>query len=138
MIKEQYISYETAKLLKEKGFDWKCIGYYVNDEPNDVKYSFLGETNTTWERRCYSAPTQQMAMRWLREVYKLVICAEIGNENFKGNTDYSNPDRWYWFFDITNEKGVVIDTESGYILNEFDSYEDAVEAAIKYCLTNLI
>ena len=73
MIQEAYVSFEIAKHLKEKGFDWECIGYYVDDEPNDVKYSLLGETNSTWESRCCSAPTLQMAMKWLREVYKLHI-----------------------------------------------------------------
>ena len=77
-------------------------------------------------------------MKWLREVHKLVICAEIGNENYTGNTDYSNPDIWYWFFDITNERGVVIDTESDFVLNEYTTYEEACEAGIKYCLENLI
>ena len=27
-MKEAYVSYETAKLLKEKGFDWPTIEYY--------------------------------------------------------------------------------------------------------------
>ena len=137
-IAEDYVSFEIAKLLREKGFDWECISYYFNEEPDDVQYSFCGETNSIWESRCCSAPTLQMAMKWLREVHKLVICAEIGNENFKGNTDYSNPDIWHWFFDITNEKGVVIDTESDFVLNEYTTYEEACEAGIKYCLENLI
>ena len=72
-ISEDYISFEIAKLLKEKGFDWECISYYVDDEPEDVKYSFCGKTNSIWESRCCSAPTLQMAMKWLREEYNIYI-----------------------------------------------------------------
>lgn len=63
MTTEDYVSFETAILLKEKGFDWGCIGYYVDDEPNDVKYSFLGEANSAWEERCCSAPSLAIAMK---------------------------------------------------------------------------
>ena len=136
MIQEAYVSFETAKLLKEKGFDEVGIGFYTPEK--ELHQTLLGESNSIWKDASISAPTQQMAMRWLREVHNLVICAELANENNKGNTDYTNPDRWYWFFDLTNEKGVVIEPESDYILNEFDSYEDAVEAAIQYCLTKLL
>ena len=136
-IEEDYVSFETAKLLKEKGFDIG-VRYYYQKIDDDITYNIGDFRNWNLHDIWYSMPTLQMAMKWLREVHKLVICAEIGNENDKGNTDYSNPDRWYWFFDITNEKGVVIDTESDYVLNEYFSYEQACEAAIKYCLENLI
>ena len=133
-ISEDYVSFETAKLLKEKGFDEYCPESYFKMDKKLKKSGF-----SEWEKvNEIKAPTQSLAMKWLREVHKLVICAEIGNENDKGNTDYSNPDRWYWFFDITNEKGVVIDTESDYILNKYSSYEETCEAAIKYCLEYLI
>ena len=133
MLTEQYVSYGTAKLLEEKGFDVQCGNAYYNGIL--VDYTLFG---MCLGGEFIYAPTQQMAMRWLREAHNIVICAELANENDKGNTDYTNPDRWHWFFDLTNEKGVVIAPESDYILNEFDSYEDAVEAAIQYCLTNLI
>ena len=119
-IKEDYCSQEVYRLLREKGFD--------------------GEIHTTFDKEGYTQAsiTLQMAMKWLREVHKLVITVSIGNENNKGNTDYSNPDRWFYFFDITNEKGVVIDTEYDPLSNEFPTYEEACEAAIKYCLEHLI
>ena len=43
---ESYVSLETAKMLKEAGFDWKCF------------YS----TNGIWQ------PSLYVAQRWLREV----------------------------------------------------------------------
>jgi len=139
-IKEDYVSFEIAKLLKEKGFDEGC-SFVVNAISKGVMPVSWPTTNSDIEDEKASLialPTLQMAIKWLREVHKLVITVSIGNENNKGNTDYSNPDRWFYFFDITNEKGVVIDTEYDPLSNEFPTYEEACEAAIKYCLEHLI
>lgn len=127
MIEEAYVSFEVAKLLKEKGFDWACIGYYVDDEPDDVKYSFLCETNSIWESRCCSAPTLQMAMAWLRREFGLHC-----------SVDYDYVLGWYC--QITSLKETVeYDHEEMKHYhpdkdNGFSSPEEACEAAIKYCL----
>ena len=129
MITEDYVSFEVAKLLKEKGFDWECIGYYVDDESNEVKYSFLGETNSTWENRCCSAPTHQMAMKWLREIhnYAISICLDSYVVPFDN--------QYYILIRRRKDKYETIGPcEQVY----FDTYEEAVEAALKYCLENLI
>ena len=68
MITEDYVSFEIAKLLKEKGFDEECQEYY-----GDYKYP---------------CPTLQMAMKWLREVHKLFI--KIGvSIDFFGNPHFN-------------------------------------------------
>ena len=59
-----YVSYEAARLLKEKGYDRECISYY-HDNCREVDYSFCGERNSTWEGRCVSAPTKAEAIDWL-------------------------------------------------------------------------
>ena len=120
VITEDYCPKEIYRLLMQKGFE--------------------GEFHTTYNDEGYTQPsvTIQTAMKWLREAHKLVITVSIGNENNKGNTDYSNPDRWFYFFDITNAKGVVIDTEYDPLSNEFSTYEESCEAAIRYCLEHLI
>ena len=63
------------------------------------------------------------AMKRLREIYGIDIVIEI--------SDPSVNDRKYYciIWDKNNDS---------YILDLFDSYEDAVEEAIKYCLENLI
>lgn len=125
MINEDYCSYEVAKLLKEKGFDWGCITYYVDSEPNGVKYSMLFENNNTWEDRCCSAPTHQMTIKWLREVHHIAINIGWG-EIFE--------DQYQWW-------SIVLNMDSGAILCEYDyhiSYEQSCEAAIKNCLEKLI
>ena len=124
MITEDYVSFETAKLLKEKGFDWNYITYYVDSQPNCVKYSMLFENNTTWEERCYSAPTLQMAMKWLREVH-----------NIKVNIFYNNSNYTIEYFEPNTQTGVG---KFVFIGDGYNVYEEACEVAIKYCLENLI
>ena len=122
MIKETYCSYEVAKLLKEKGFHEPCIATY-NSTTKNFQIEEIYEDWTIHWKGCISAPTLQMTMKWLREIYGLDIVIEI--------SDPSVNDRKYYcvIWDKNNDS---------YILDLFDSYEDAVEAAIKYCLENLI
>ena len=126
MITEDYVSFETAKLLKEKGFDENCSRSYVKDKlthsqgRNNSYYTIMYETY-----RPISAPTLQMAMKWLREVHKIAINIGWG-EVFKEN--------YQWWCIILNQN-------SGEILQENEygkTYEEVCEAAIKYCLENLI
>lgn len=75
---EYYVSLEVAKLLKEAGFDWKCRGIYVLDSENDPEYVFSTSnfTNTSKEIEGYirlSAPTLDVAQRWLRETQKYQV-----------------------------------------------------------------
>ena len=124
--KEAYVSFEVAKLLKEKGFDWRCVGYYVDDEPDNIKYSYLRETNSDWESRCCSAPTQQMTMKWLRETHDLIIYIKLVND---GDIYYDA-----WGFTIYNKftKEYLKSSKLWF------KYEEACEAALKYSLENLI
>ena len=136
-ILEDYVSFETAKLLKEKGFDESIRCWYDNFQ--DFHEEGVRMCNTDCLPPTIMCPTLQMAMKWLREVHGIVICVSILNENNKGNDDYSNPDRWWYFFDIINAKGVYNEElQPNPLSNEYSTYEEAAEAAIKYCLENLI
>ncbi len=131
MITEDYVSFETAKLLKEKGFDWECFGYYVDDEPDDVKYSSLCETNSIWESRCCSAPTIQMAMKWLREEHNAMI------------SPYALSLGWYFeIFDLTERDitGCKPLYKVGIPNKEevLSAYEQACDAAIRYYIENIM
>ena len=128
MITEDYVSFETAKLLKEKGFDENCSRSYVKDKLA-VSQGFNNSYYTTMysdaSYRPVSAPTLQMAMKWLREVHKLYCDIRVGDGDF--------------VIDIMSLK----DGEFGCEVVEpeccvYLTYEEACEAAIKHCLENLI
>lgn len=136
MIKEEYISFEVAKLLKNKGFDSKCRYYYIQTKEMfeiDTRYHTALTTQELLDLQIigekedrYAAPTQAITMRWLREVHKLYI--EI-TPSSKTNEFIVDSYR----IDIVTKTFDTIYVSSGY-----DTYEQACEAAIKYCLENLI
>lgn len=137
-ITEDYCDFETAKLLKEKGFDIG-VRYYYQKIDDDITYHIGDFRNWNVYDMWYSMPTLQMAMKWLREVHNIVIGVNVLNENNKGNTDYSNPDRWWYFWEFTDTKGVYKEElQPDPLSNEYSTYEEAAEAAIKYCLEKLI
>ena len=68
MIIEDYVSFETAKLLNEKGFD-EYTSMVYNQNGSFMPNGAIEDTYQTF----YSAPTLQMAMKWLREVHGLHI-----------------------------------------------------------------
>ena len=124
MITEDYVSFEVAKLLKEKGFDESCKAFIT---PN---VNFALEEDRVFNHLLsdyeYAAPTHQMAMKWLRKKHHIhANPIQQGNYN-----DYFEYYSW-----IVAKDGVIYRNQS---VSEKLSYEDAVEAAIKYCLTNLI
>ena len=132
-ITEDYVSFETAKLLKEKGFDDVCRTFWKNwyNEKSlcecSSSHCFYYCTNAMLENyndeneMNIAAPTLQMAMKWLREVYGLFIRI---TEDITGNV-------FEWSVYQKNY-GCKAST---YVE---DSYEQACETAIKYCLENLI
>ena len=124
-ITEDYVSFEVAKLLKEKGFHEPCIATY-NSTTKNFQVEEIYEDWTIHWKGYISVPTQQMAMKWLREVHKLHIGIARGPKGYHITIE-------------TIPLGVV-----KYITKEIvgttyvNSYEKAVEAALKYCLEKII
>jgi len=125
-IKEDYVSFEIAKLLKEKGFKGEGEHFYENNEI----VSFINYWDRITPKQRYEAieaPTLQMAMKWLREKHLLHI-----------PIDMVNGGRWKYEIDdisVPVDGGVL---PKYYCDKTFSSYEEAVDDAIKYCLENLI
>lgn len=125
-ITEDYVGFETAKLLKEKGFDArcsKCYAYFADDDIRCLNLSFPKSAQLLSENR-YPCITLQMAMRWLRVVHNIFI--EISVDAMLKDKGY----QWALYDNNTKE----IKPYAGW----GDSYEAAVEAAIKYYLQHFI
>lgn len=82
MITEQYVTFETAKLLKEAGFDSPTRGIYRTNRTGDHSFAEYNIKQTvddlSWNagdgfQYEYSAPTQSLAARWLREVHHIFL-----------------------------------------------------------------
>lgn len=121
MITEDYVSFETAKLLKEKGFNPIYCGMY---------YSRLtGKRTTELLTSLIACPTHQMVMKWLREKCKLCI------EPYRTACGYL-----YTISAIPYGTCIYNPTDGGddEDSGQWTTYEKVVEAAIKYCLENII
>ena len=142
MITEDYVSFEVAKLLKEKGFNWEWSPFYSEQDRDEWSrnnnYNIPNpnyDANIPFDSKILNviAPhvSLQMAMKWLRKVHNL-HCA----------VDYDFVLGWYCQitslketieYDYEEMKHYHPDKDNG-----FSSPEEACEEAIKYCLENLI
>lgn len=141
MITEDYVSFETAKLLKEKGFDVPCRSNYRSKYQcykvlfyHNMPKDFNGKEYEGLKSEWFSAPTLQMAMKWLREKgFHIFVPMEIDyDEDERG-------DKWYhdaaYYPEIRRmSDGKIMYDDS----NLYAEPEQAYEVAIKYCLENLI
>ena len=96
-MKEQLISFETAKLAKEKGFvymkancygDNMCYQLPEGELINALKGNSVGGY--------ILAPTQSLLQKWLREIHNIFISTDVNycykiyhnDELFEESTDY--------------------------------------------------
>ena len=123
---EDYVSFEMAKLLKEKGFDWNTYAYYEDEDNPNI--SLRSSKAINWNKTEFiSKPTLQMVTKWLREVHKLDIDVSI---------EYKNSKKVYYYSVL--KKTIIRDIDCLHSETNFDSYEEACEASIRYCLENLV
>ena len=141
-ITEDYVSFETAKLLKEKGFDEETdYIFYHYEEDNDWCFEkFLLEDKFD-NKKMLHCPTHQMACKWLRKKHQLHISVDVSplygkTKDEKGRNTCG---LLYWHYMACgvwlnekynpHQKAFVVSAESN---------EQAIEKALKYCLENLI
>lgn len=154
MKEEVYVNKEMMKLLLEKGCPLDRV--YVKDF-RPVWYT-KDYNDPTWQDcAAYYIPTQSQVMKWLRELGIVIIIQtkyptnpelckipysfliedyrperDLKKEHGKYHTGYSST---AGMDDFLVKNNLLFD---GFGFGEFKLYEQSCEAAIKYCLTNLI
>ena len=119
MIEESYVGFDTAKMLKEAGFDVPCFNQYT-------------ERGTIWHCDCpenfnksqcaTSCPTQALADRWLREVYNVAIYSLYDDDM----------EQWFYVVDAFTKNPVINGFQSGSEYGDYESaFEDGLREAIK-------
>jgi hypothetical protein len=68
-MKEELVSFETAKLLKEKGFDTPLNMFYRHGKLQ----TFVEDNYNLGIEELCSAPTQSLAQKWLREKHNIHV-----------------------------------------------------------------
>lgn len=162
MITEDYVSFETAKLLKEKGFDWLESPFYSDQDRDEWRQNnsytvpneeYNPELPFDSETLTMVAPhvSLQMAVKWLRKIHGILLIVDYDYECTATSYCYKiyklgehgKPERVavYGVSYDKNDKPITHlvgwrDYERSY--NDYGTYEEACETAIKYCLKNLI
>lgn len=130
MITEDYVSFAPAQLLKEKGFDGKdtedCFAFYKENGEISFLQTF-GDIADYNPENSVLCPTLQMAMKWLRKAHKWSVQVFPVFDTLK------------WCYDIYKLKIQKYQSRPDLLSNvDYDTYEEACEAALKYCLKNQI
>ena len=122
---EDFVPFEIAKKLKEKGFDCSCIGHYVNNQLYIAHYlnAFHSDKDESLD-----APTISQVLKWLREEKKIHIIVEISDSG------------WYYtlYPNVRWENGKLKSDKYIMSFKHKVSYEQAALAGIDYVLDNLI
>lgn len=130
-IQEDYVSFEVAKLLKEKGFDVPCNCYGTYNGVNLTYRLCITDKYTNWNKHTdefiISCPTLQIVMKWFRKKYNLCIVS------LPVVTDDNGEAGCLWNYMISKKLEISHNSE-----NLYESPETALNDAIKYCLENLI
>lgn len=113
---EELVTLETAKMLKDKGFNKFCSFAYIDEYCNLMS---VHTTNSLIDKMGlgYSAPNQSFAQKWLRETKNLHI--EISYM-------YGN----YWIYDILTIPEHDLVGLSDRPIIHYGTYEEALEAGI--------
>lgn len=134
----EFVTFEIANKLKEKGFREKCLATFNNCgefEYNEIE-SFEIESIVSVDSLLYSqnslgsnfwvdAPTISQVLKWLRESKRIDAGSVWDNRDGK----------WVGYINEMDMPDLV----GEYILpNTYDTYEQAVIVGIEYVLDNLI
>ena len=112
---EEFVTLETAKLLKEKGFREDCMAFYTKDG----LFNCNSYINTNVLK--LPAPTQSLAQKWLRETKNLHI-----------EMSYMYGD--YWIYDILTIPNHDLVGLVDRPIVHYNTYEEALEDGIKEAL----
>ena len=110
-MKEQLISFETARLAEQKGFDFAEY-LKINDEaPLNLNSNYNPKEYQPW----FLNVTQGLMQKWLREIHKIHI--NPAYDHIRG-TGYL-----VWFFNEDEMHSDIFD-------NQYKSYEEALEVGL--------
>lgn len=120
-MKEQLISFQLAKLAKEKGFDLDEYLSIDDENPKNLNSNFNPREYQPW----YLNVSQSLLQRWLREIHKIHI-----NVWFKGDMiyDYNSLD-WCYEIKSLKENFSIIENRTN-----FKSFEQALEESLYQAL----
>ena len=135
-MQEDLISFETAKLAKEKGFDWDCVNYFQDSHRagvhkiNNINNKIIDELHQE-DKYCiifFATPTQSLLQKWLREVHNIYV------ESYHDLTSDGTKIQFYtsWGFLQQKDKNGNRNVNGWYDeYNDWKTYEEALEIGLQ-------
>lgn len=132
---EDFVPFELAVKLKEKGFREECLCHYIDKDlvyniespiVNNQLWFCHNKYDNIWHRDNVDAPTISQVLKWLREEKKLhieVMFIRPLHNRVK-----------YYITDTDGSRGDFMDVSDEY----YETWEQAALAGIEYVLDNLI
>ena len=120
-MQEQLISFETAKLAKEKGFIEACFHKFHKDTNGNYEESFIINNIHDHVVEIYNRPSQTTLQKWLMEKHKLIVIVGY-------NYEYDSTPYTYWIYK-ENESNPI-----NQWVNDLHTYEDALELGLQETL----
>ena len=130
MITESYVSFETALMMKEAGFDEVCRMAIYETVGATVMY----ERNSNLPPGYVACPTQALAARWIREVHDIHIMVNVDFSSYIDGTPL-NENREYILLWIEFADNKV---HSNYARKIYKTYEAAFESGLQEALKLII
>jgi hypothetical protein len=128
-LKERYVELDTAKLLKEKGFNIPVSMAYDNYGIEGKIYDTFGYNNHNKHDDLISAPTQALVLKYLRETYDIIVTVMPARDK----------DNYLAFMYSI----IAMDESEGeydevYLSGLYENLEECTEDGIVYCFENLV
>ena len=124
MIEESYVSFDTARMLKEAGFEANLKTTYVEEEKDEWAFWASGTKRSDYNYfdDTIACPTQALAARWLREKHRIVVDVAFTPPSVNG-------DVWQYFIGEMDDMVWEGDFESSD--RKYSTYEEAFEAGLQ-------
>jgi hypothetical protein len=135
-MKEILISFETAKLAKEKGFESGSANHYEKD--GQIQFTRGVYSNGFIEDNdiLFEAPTQSLLQKWLRDKHDIDVQSKFNNSLFRSlykNGHNKESLNYHWFITTNiNSDDLFFEEFSG---NETSlTYEESLENGLTEAL----
>jgi len=117
------VTLETAKLAKEKGFDWVDCQCLFLDDNSEVPFCLAKRSKSEWVRM----PNQSYLQKWLRDVHNIHVEIYLGHDE---------DSVWYNLDIYKIEKGYIFEP---FNMDDIDdnTYEETLEKGLQEALKTI-
>ena len=149
-MRDELITFETAKLAKKKGFKIKCQHYYNSENPLNSNiqlkeigwgsFQFIGEEHTIIHEESgllqykidtyCETPTQSLLQKWLREKHLIHIELQYSYK-VKNSQEI---EWWFYLYPTIGKRGRIKYFPIKEDIGEKLSYEEALEKGLQEAL----